>query len=167
MWVDILGYKFPYRINEDGIVQKFDGKNWITLKPILSGNRAEVSMRKNDGTRCKVPVVRLMANAFLGGQKPGFSIIHKNKSKLDNSIWNLKFVKKGDAARLSGSPKRRSVEKIDREGNVVDLYRSQAAAAKANYISKNSVSERCRNKVKDPYLLTGGYTFRYEKVGSK
>ncbi len=154
---------FQYRINEDGIVQKLDGDRWVNLTPMLSSTRAEVSMRRKDGRRCKVPVVRLMANAFLGGQPHGKSIVHRNGSKLDNSLWNLKVVSRGEAAKLSDSPKRRPVEKVDRDGNVVDLYRSQAAAAKANYISKNAVSERCRNKLKDPYLLTG-FTFRYEKV---
>lgn len=119
-------------------------------------------MRKADGKRCKIPIVRLMANAFFGGQRRGTAIIHKNRSKLDNSLGNLKVVSRSDAARLSDSPKRRPIEKVDREGNVLALYRSQAAAAKANYMSKNSVSERCRNKLKDPYSLTG-FSFRYEK----
>ena len=166
MWKDIPGYKFRYRISEEGVVQKLDGEKWITLTPMLSNTRAEVSMRREDGSRCKVPVVRLMANAFLGGQVKGKSITHRNGAKLDNSIWNLKVMSKSDTSRLSGSPKRRPVEMIDREGNVVELYRSQAAAAKANFISKNSVSERCRNRLKDPYLLTG-YTFRYEKVSGR
>ena len=104
--------------------------------------------------------------ASFGGQVKGKSITHRNGAKLDNSIWNLKVMSKSDTSRLSGSPKRRPVEMIDREGNVVELYRSQAAAAKANFISKNSVSERCRNRLKDPYLLTG-YTFRYEKVSGR
>lgn len=107
-----------------------------------------------------------MANAFLGGQVEGKSIVHKNGAKLDNSIWNLKMASRSDTSRLSGSPKRRPVEMIDREGNVIELYRSQAAAAKANYISKNSVSIRCLNRLKDPFRLTG-YTFRYEKVAAR
>ena len=163
IWVDIPGYKFCYRINEDGVVQKLNGDKWVNLTPMLSSTRAEVNIRTKDGARHKVPIVRLMANAFFGGQPHGKAIVHKNGSKLDNSLWNLKVVSRGEAARLSNGPKRRSIEKVDKDGNVIELYRSQAAAAKANYISKNAVSDRCRNKLKDPYALTG-FTFRYEKI---
>ena len=166
MWKDIPGYKFRYRINDEGTVQKLDGEKWITLKPMLSSARAEVGMRRIDGSRYKASVARLVANAFFGGHAEGKSIIHLNGAKMDNSISNLKIVSKSEASRLSGGPKRKAVEMIDRDGNVVELYRSQAAAAKANYISKNSVSARCRNRLKDPYHLTG-YTFRYEKVSSR
>ena len=162
-WVYIKGYKWPYRINEEGTVQKYYLEEWVTLEPYLTDNRARVSMRTKENKRVSVPVVWLMADAFMGGRKPGYSIVHKNHYRLDNSLGNLLIVSKKDAAYLSCGNRRRSVEKIDMDGNVIALYKSMKEAADANYISKNSVSERCRNKLKDPYRLTG-FTFRYEKV---
>lgn len=161
MWVDIPGYKFRYRINEDGIVQKLDGDEWVTLAYNVN-TRAEVTLRTLDNKRRKVPVVRLMAQAFLGGYRSGMTIIHKNRVKTDNTLHNLKVVTRSQASAMADSPKRRPVEMVDRDGNVIAVYRSQKAAGDANYVSKNAVSDRCRNRLKDPYQLTG-YTFRYER----
>ena len=160
MWVDITGYKYRYRISTEGVVQKLDGEKWITLSQRIGKTRAFVDMWNSDNVRVKVPVVRLMANAFLGGQKKGYAVIHINGAKLDNGLTNLQMVPHKEAARLSSGNRRRPVEKIDRDGNVIEVYRSQVEAARKNYMSKNSVSIRCLNRVKDPYKLMG-YTFRY------
>lgn len=162
MWVAIEGYYYPYRINEDGDIQKFDRERWIPLKATMGVRRAEVMLRKADGGRTKQPVVRLMANAFLGGQRPGYAIIHKNGVRMDNSLNNLKVVERKEAGKYSGCSRRRSVEKIDRDGNVVALYKSIREAAKANYVGSSSVSDRCRGKVKDPFDYIG-FSFRYEE----
>lgn len=161
MWVNIIGYRWPYRINEDGVVQKLYGGEWRSLTPFLSTTRARVSMYRADGTRVCMPVVWLMADAFMGGRKPGMCIVHKNGAKLDNRLVNLAFETKREACLRSAGNRRVSVEMIDREGNVVAIYRSLAEAAKKNYISRNSVSARCLKQVKDPFDLIG-YSFRYE-----
>ena len=154
MWVSINGYKSEYRINEDGIVQKHDRGNWVTL--CSSGkSRAFVSFRSADGKRKKVPVVRLMTDAFLGGCPKGMAVVHKNRCKSDNALHNLCIVSVSEAAKMADNYKRRPTEKIDSNGKVIEIYRSQTAAAKANYSSINSVHERCSNKLKDPFLLSG------------
>lgn len=40
-WRKIDGYQYPYRINEEAQVQKWDGKQWIDIRARISGNRAE------------------------------------------------------------------------------------------------------------------------------
>lgn len=163
MWVIINGYKYPYRINEDGEVQKCYLGEWIKLKVNLASTRARVNLRSVDGKRFNAPVVWLMADAFMGGRKSGYSIIHINGSKLDNRLVNLKMVPKKEACIISSDNRRKPVEKIDRYGNPIEIYRSVTEAAKKNFISKSSVGARCRNEVKDPFHLAD-FTFRYEKV---
>lgn len=98
MWKLIEGYKWPYRINEDGVVQKNDGSGWVTLKPYLSGRRRPcVKMRTVNDGQADVPVTNLMADMFMGGRKPGECVIHKNGAKMDCSLGNLK---KGNQTRL-------------------------------------------------------------------
>ena len=165
-WRDIPGYLWPYRINEEGDIQKFWNGAWVNLRPYLSGGRARamVKMRSVENKPVDVPLVWLVADAFMGGRRPGMAIIHKNGSKLDCGVRNLRFVTRREAASLSWGNRRRPVMKISRDGEVVDIYPSVTAAAKANYISKNSIWARCTGRVADPYSLDG-YDYRYESPG--
>lgn len=166
-WVYLDGYKIPYRINDDGVLQGFFNHRWRTKALNFSGQstRPYYSMTLADGKRKNIPAVNLVIDAFLGGRKPGASYLHKNGNKFDCSVYNLKPVTQSYiATNCGGRSKRKAVEKIDREGNVLELYRSEEEAAKKNYISQNSVSRRCRNKIKgDPFKLAG-FSFRFEKT---
>ena len=55
------------------------------------------------------------------------------------------------------------VFKVDRQGNDVEIYRSARAAAQANYANHHAILDRCHNRIKNPYELFGGYTFRFEE----
>lgn len=163
-WRSVEGYKYPYRISVDGIVQKKlpDG-NWQTVSArVVSMRRACVTLRRKDGTRTQVPVVRLMANAFMGGWKPGMCCIHKNRYKLDCSLGNLKFVTQQECGRLSCRNRRKPVAKVDRDGNVIEFYSSCAEAARKNHLSATAIYHRCNNLLKDPFLLDG-YNYRFER----
>ena len=167
-WVDVTGYKFHYQVSDGGRVRKQmpDGE-WFYLKPYLSGrNRACVKMRTEDNKKVDVPVVWLVADAFLGGRRPGMNIVHKNGAKFDCSPWNLVFLTKRDSGKCSEGAARRTVLKVDREGKVVEIYRSTREAAKKNFISQTAVWNRCLGRVKDPYLLDG-YNYQYEEQRRK
>ena len=168
MWKQIDGYLWPYRINEDGQVQKFYEGKWVELKPYMCGGRARamVKMRTTDNRKIEVPVVWLMADAFMGGRREGYAIVHKDGYKLNNSIWNLEFRTLSACASMSNHSRRRTVLKIDRDGQVVEIYRSVTEAAEKEFLSMNSISARCLNKIKDPYTLTG-FNYQYEDRATK
>ena len=164
MYKEITGYRFTYRIEDTGTVQKLmpDG-SWYTLKPCVAGrNRACVKMRTADNRKVDVPVVWLMADAFMQGRKPGYNIVHKDKSKFNCDVRNLKYATNSECGKMSSSNRRRPVVKIDRCGNVVAVYPSVTVAAKKNFLSKTAVWHRCINKLKDPYKLDG-YNYQYER----
>ena len=90
-WVAIIGYRWPYRINREGCVQKqLEDGSWYTLKAYMVGgrSRAVVKMRSKDNRKIEVPLVWLMADAFMGGRRPGYGIVHRNGAKLDCSLGN-------------------------------------------------------------------------------
>lgn len=161
-WVDIPGYKFRYQVSRDGEVRKQlpDG-TWMILSQFIAGkNRVCVKMKTPDGKKHNVPVVWLVADAFLGGRRPGFNLIHKNGQKFDCGADNLKFVTKSECARLA-TKTRKPVFKLDINCEVVAVYPSVIEAARANYISKSAVCARCMGQVKDPYRLDG-FNYKYE-----
>lgn len=155
----IEGYKHPYRISDEGVVESFGRGKWKALTPSLNGHRrATVSLLRMDGKKESAGVSRLMAAAFMGEVPKGYAVIHKNGAKLDNSLRNLEIVPQSKTS--PGGP-RKTVLKVDRWGVVVGVYRSSIEAAKKNYISVGAVRNRCHKRVADPYRLDG-YNYLYE-----
>lgn len=164
-WKEIKGYRWLYRINEEACVQKqLDNGGWYTLKPYMGSgrSRAMVKMRTLANKPIEVQLVWLMADAFLGGRRPGYAIIHRNGQKLDCAVENLAFMPQSECGRLSRQSRRKAVMKIDQRGNVVAIYASGREAAKKNFISQNSIWARCNGMVKDPFRLDG-HDYRYEE----
>ena len=161
--VEIPGYRFRYQINREAVVRKeLESGEWYVLKPYISGRtRACVKMRTADNRKVDVPVVWLMADAFMGGRRPGYNIIHRNGAKMDCELVNLSFASKQVSGKISSANRRKAVMKVDQAGQVVAIYTSGREAAKKNYISQNPSWARCAGKVKDQYRLDG-YDYRYE-----
>lgn len=94
-WKMIEGYKYPYRINEDAVVEELqDNGEWQTVRPFTKqdGRRAPrlcVTMVNKANRPALVPVKRLMVNAFLGGSHEGVSYGYKNGFHGDCSLRNL------------------------------------------------------------------------------
>ena len=55
----------------------------------------------------------------------------------------------------------KSVEKIDKNGNVLKTYNNTIEAAEDNFISEGSVRYRCTGKMKEPFKFYD-FTFRYK-----
>ena len=140
-WVEIPGYRFRYQINREAVVRKeLESGEWYVLKPYISGRtRACVKMRTVDNRKVDVPVVWLMADAFMGGRRPGYNIIHRNGAKMDCELVNLSFASKQVSGKISSANRRKAVMKVDQAGQVVAIYSSGREAAKKNYISQNSI----------------------------
>jgi len=162
-WVEIAGYKYRYRVSNKGRVQKMraDG-TWKDMTPSNYGGSAwRIQLTLPDGTRSRVAVSALVADAFLGGTPPGMRRCHKNCAYSDNSVENIVFLTNAEAAKRYRPGNSRPVVKLDREGNVVAVYRSQTEAARSNYITQQAISNRCNGKIEDPYRLDG-YDYRFE-----
>lgn len=161
MWKLVEGFGGRYRVSDTGIVQHLSKRGkWQEVKPFLN-YQAKVHMFREDGTRTVRPVARLVAELWMGGIPEGYCVIHRNGSKFDNDVTNLKIVPRGEACQLSAGSKRRSVEKVDKKGNVVAVYRSVTEAAKKNYMTQSAVSGRCLGTVKNPWKYDD-YTYRFE-----
>lgn len=172
MWKNIDGYFWPYRIDDEANIEWLNPKNgkWIRLKPVIEqkkkGNgvygRLAVWMKRKDGRFKRVYVKSLVIDAFFGGKKEGVVYSFKNGFFQDCSIYNLYPTTQTKVNERYGGGLRKSVEKIDKYGNVLDLYASVTEAAEANYVSRTFVINRCRKKVKNPFSLTD-FSFRYER----
>ena len=155
----IEGYKFPYRIGENGVVESCRTGRWVPLAVTVGGHRsARVRLWGLDGKRKFVSVAKLMADAFMGGVPEGYGVFHKNRAKLDNELENLELR---PLKSCGGVTSNKPVLKIDRRGNVVEIYRSAKEAAKKNHMCFSAMYDRCQGKIKNPFRLDG-YDYRYE-----
>ena len=171
MWKLINGYRWPYRIDENANIEvsKKPGQ-WRRLKVYMDygaggakyGHRLIAHLRCLDNKSRKITVKRLMANAFLGGVPEGYCVMMRNGMQGDCELSNLFFMPINEAKRLGGGRLTKTVEKLDRDGNVVEVYKRITEAARKNFMSENAIYRRCRGKIKDPYSLDG-YDYRYER----
>jgi hypothetical protein len=156
------GYKYAYRVSDEGEVQKqLPNGSWQTLKPYPYSGQYRIQLWMPDGTWKRVQVSKLVADSFMGGTPPGMLRVHKNGMKRDNAAENIEFMRRSKAAKLHRPGNSRPVLKVDRSGEVVDIYRSTAEAARKNHISQAAISKRCLGLIEDPYRLDG-YNYIYE-----
>lgn len=169
MWKNIDGYFWPYRINDQAEVERLNPKgNWVRIKHIIDFSqsptypRVIVRMKGLNGKFKNVNVNSLMRNAFFPDLPEGIRLAHKNGMATDCALENLLPMTHSQCGKKNGGRNRRSIEKVDREGNVVAVYSTTIEAAKKNFISRKAIWIRCKNQLKDPYLLDG-YTYRYAR----
>lgn len=169
IWKVIEGYRYPYRINDQGEVQKLQGNGeWKTLKPYLYTGTARVQLLRQDGTKERPSISSLVADHFMGGTPPGMCRVHRNGMKTDNAVENIIFLPRKKACCYARPGNSRSILKVDKRGRVVAVYRSEVEAAKANYISQQAVSRRCHGLLRNPYRLDGhNYIFEDKKGRTK
>lgn len=133
-WRMLEGYKYPYRINERGRLERLvDDIRWmqVTLIETREG-RFNYYMIRKDGIRVCRSLKSLMRTAF----GPDNLIARKS-----NTI---------------------AVEKIDKKGRVIETYCSLNDAASANSVSANAIRYQCEGRLKDP-LKRRTFGFRYKE----
>lgn len=116
-----------------------------------------------DGKACEVAVIGLMVDVWLGRRPPGKVAYYRNGDLADSCLHNIAFATPRElGAKTGAQSSRRPVGKIDTSGDVVAVYSSARAAARANHMSYQTVLDRCNGKVKNSYALDG-HNYRFEK----
>ena len=84
---------------------------------------------------------------FVGTIPDGYNIIHKNKIRSDNSLANLRLATRRETGLHYGNRNR----KVIIYGAINDCYyKSTREAAKKLFISRQTVSDYCNRKRKNP-----------------
>ena len=167
IWRPIRGYGGMYEISDMGDVRswRWRGTRRTTSPHLLRsfvrkrgayGRGLFVKLTDENGKARDVNVLGLMVDAWLGGKRPGLVPYHKNGDLEDNWVGNIGFTSRKELGRKTGAASGRvPVAKVTPEGEVVAVYPSARAAAKANHMSYQTVLDRCNGKVKKPFALDG------------
>lgn len=94
-----------------------------------------------------VYIKTIVYETFKGKPPEGYSIVHKNGLKRDNSIYNLEAISKQEHGRRTG-PTSHSQKVADLDRGVV--YRSAREAGRKLFCSYQMVNDICNGKTKKP-----------------
>ncbi len=159
-WRDIPGYGGKYQVDREGNVRRVYGSG--KTRPItpyhrkMSGSQRMVVKLTRDGKPREEILMRIVALAFLGAPPEGYVPYHRNGCQSDNYLNNIAYIDRRELGRLTGaSSRRRPVAKLDQDGEIVEVYSSAREAARRNYMSYQTVIDRCNGKVKGAFAPDG------------
>lgn len=166
VWKDIPGYDGRYQADKDGNIRRVfpSGKTRMMSqyhKRMTGSQRLVVKLTK-DGKSKEETVLNVIARTFLGPIPEGYVPYHKNGCQTENHLNNIAYITRRELGKLTGSASgRRSVVKIDPNGEIVDVYSSAREAARQNYLSRQAVTDRC-NGIRKSAFAPDGYAYAWE-----
>lgn len=165
-WRNVRGYGGKYQVSRHGDVRRVYGSGLVSdLTPFRRKKKPPLFVKLTKGGKSKdVKLLQIVAAAWLGPTPAGMVPYHLNGNVADNRADNIGFTDRQTLGRHTGAmaDARAIVFMVDRDGKVVEIYRSAREAARANFMSYQTVLDRCHNRVKNPYALNG-YTFQFEE----
>lgn len=165
-WKDIPGYDGRYQADKEGNIRRvfLSGKTKMMSqyhKRMSGSQRLVVKLTKDKKSKEEI-VLSVIARTFLGPTPEGCVPYHKNGCQTENHLNNIAYISRRDLGKLTGSASsRQSVVKIDQNGEIVDVYSSAREAARQNYLSRQSVTDRCNGKCKSAFA-PDGYAYAWE-----
>ena len=172
-WKPIEGYEGLYEISDQGRVKSLRSQ-LIMRQDLGNSGYGRVQLSK-DGYKRRYLVHRLVAFAFCSGYKEGLEVNHVDGNRLNNAAKNLEWVTRSmntlDTVRRGTFPyenfrkaqavatanRMRKVEQLDKQGNFIARFNSQAEASRATGAQQTKISEACRGK----RHTAGGYKWRF------
>ena len=165
-WKDIPGYNGKYQCDREGNFRRvYKSGKTRPIRPYRKNgtrNKIVVHLTDDNGKTSQRLVIGIMAITFLGPAPPGCVPYHKNGALTENHINNIAYINRKELGKITGQKSRRKpVAKINDSGNIVEVYPSARAAARDNFMSYQTVIDRCNGKVKSAFA-PDGFAYAWE-----
>ncbi len=152
-WRPVRGYNGRYEVSFYGQVRRLNKKGVRMLtsyeKKHRRGSRYLVVKLSGETDSKEVKLSRVVYEAFGGPVPNGCSIVHKDGSFQNNEFGNLTLLTKEELGLKTGhTARQKAVLKGTAALVPIEAYRSAREAAKNNYMSYQTVIDRCNGKVK-------------------
>ena len=160
-WKNIPSYNGKYQVDREGNIRRvYKSGKTRALHPYskkMSGSqRLVVHLTDDKGVTKECVFMAVMAKTFLGPAPKGCVPYHKNGCQSDNYINNIAYIDKRELGKKTGPlSRRRAVAKIDSAGEVVEFYSSAREAARKNFMSYQTINDRCNNNCKGAFAPDG------------
>jgi len=168
-WKPIPGYGGKYEASFFGKIRR----TYRTKPPkILSqyertkkqcgSRKLFVKLTKDGESGKEINVAQIIYITHVGVIPKGYVVVHKNGSFLDNEANNLKLMSQQELGQKYGAMSRKkSVVKISLDGEEVAFYCSAREAARKNFMSYQTIIDRCNGIVKKS-IAPDGFDYAWE-----
>lgn len=168
-WKDIPGYSGKYQADREGNIRRvYKSKKTRLMTPYhkkMSGSQRMVVKLSKDGKTKEEILCQVIARTFLGPPPKGCVAYHRNQCQSDNYVNNIAYISREKLGKMTGRRSRScAVVKISAAGEIVDVYSSAREAARQNYMSRQTVTDRCNGKCKSVFA-PDGYAYAWEDKG--
>ena len=161
-WKIIPGFDGTYEISYLAEIRRISGKGKRTITPVIK-NGIKIVRLVVDGVRKEYRLHIMVALAFWGPRPKGKVAYHKNSDRLDNIAYNIGYISKSELGKKTGAlSRKRAVIKLDEHENIIDVYRSAREAGRENFLSYQTVIDRCNGKCKSK-LAPDGMIYQWEE----
>ena len=160
-WREIPDCNGLYKISKEGVIVRIYKTRLKEVKTYQKSGR-------RSGWYCKILgkeylVMKIMCHVWVGLPPKGMVAYHKDGILSNNHYLNIGFITRSELGYKNGhKSKSISVEKYDKDGNVIEVYRSIREAGKQNFMSYQAVWERCHGITKHPFKGMN-FSFRFER----
>ena len=165
-WKNIEGYGGKYQVDREGRVQRVykSGKTRL-MTPYhkkMSGSQRLVVKLTIDGKAKEVILIQIVAKTFLGPAPQGYVPYHRNGCQSDNYVSNIAYISRKELGKKTGANSRKqSVAKISKDGEIIEFYSSARECARQNYMSYQTIIDRCNGKTKSA-VAPDGFAYAWE-----
>lgn len=167
-WRPIAGYDGKYEASFYGLIRRvYQSKPPRLLtgydkKTTHGSNYVAVKLSNETGSK-EFKVSKIIYETFGGPVPSGYSLAHKDGYHKDNSFNNLVLLSKEELGKKTGHmARRKAVVKCTPDLVPIDVYRSAREAARCNFMSYQTVIDRCNGKVKS-LCAPDGYVYLWDE----
>lgn len=166
-WRNIPGYNGKYQADINGSFRRLyrSGKTRLITpyRKNSNGRKSYILKLTKDGEKPReVKVLKIMAETFLGPCPDGYVPYHKNGCQSDFYIQNIAYINQKELGKRTGAMARRHpVAKINSSGEIVEVYSSAREAGRRNYMSGQTIADRC-NGICNSAFAPDGYAYAWD-----
>lgn len=172
-WRDVPGFGGKYQVDMEGNCRRvYKSGKTRPMTPFVkktSSNKKYVIRLTKDGEVKELVFAQVMALTFLGPAPEGCVPYHKNGCQSDNYIQNIAYISRIELGKLTGARSHRNaVAKINADGEVIEIYSSAREAGRKNYMSYQTIIDRCNGKCKSAFAPDGfAYAWENKEVSMR
>lgn len=153
---EIIDYP-NYIVTKDGEIYSISHKKYISTRD--NSGYQYVSLYNNTGISKDFSVHYLVASLYIANPNNYPMVNHKNHNRKDNTVENLEWVTYSENMVHFGKKNGKSVIKLDKDNNVIEIYSTIKEASEKNKITPSNITNVCNGKQK----TAGGFKWKYNE----